>query len=61
MSDTPRNLNPANAADAAEIVGVLVGKLRMDGLTGGEVAALLQSIQTLSAAVAPKPAESDNG
>jgi hypothetical protein len=60
VSDTPKTLNPAVPTDAAEILSVLIGKIRMDGLTGGECAALFQSIDTLRTAVAPKP-ESDRG
>jgi len=54
MSDTPKTLTPTVPTDAVEIIGMLLSKIRMDGLTGGECAALFQSVETLRIAVAPK-------
>lgn len=50
-SEQPRPLNPADPADAVQILDHLMGRLRMDGLTGGEVAALMSSVNTLRSAV----------
>jgi hypothetical protein len=57
----PRNLDASTPADAAEIVAVLVGRLRMDGLTGGEVGALFQAVETIKNAVAPPVTGDDHG
>jgi len=54
VTEQPQQLNPAVPADAAEIIGRLVGRLRMDGLSGADVAVLIRSIDTVRQAVAPK-------
>ena len=57
MTEQPRNLTPTVPADAVEILTVLISKLRMDGLTGGEVATMFQSVETLRGVVAPPEAQ----
>lgn len=53
MSEAQRQLHASDPSDAVEIINQLVGKLRMDGLHGQEVAALFASIKTLQQHVAP--------
>jgi hypothetical protein len=54
MTEQPRNLTPSVPADAVEILAILLAKIRMDGLTGGEVAAMFQSVETLRGVVNAK-------
>lgn len=49
----PKQLRANVPAEAAQIIDQLVGGLRMDGLTGQQVSALLQSIATVHAALNP--------
>jgi hypothetical protein len=45
--------------DAAQIIGQIIGKMSMTGLTGHEAAALFQAVSTVIKALEPaeKPAE----
>lgn len=52
----PRQLNPLNLLDAVEINNTLIGRVKMDGLSGQEVRAWLTSAQTI-AAFAQKPTD----
>lgn len=54
MTETPtdpKQLRTDVPADAVQIVIQLVNTLRMDGLTGQQVAALFQSITTIHQAI----------
>lgn len=53
---TERQLNPTVPADAVEILDRLLAGIRMDGLTGSQVAAMLASLNTLRQAHKPEEA-----
>ena len=61
MTTTPREYNPTVPADAVEIIGSIVGRLRMDGLSGNEVAALIASLDTVRKAIAAQASEAPRG